>query len=264
MDEEALVEALVSEGAQLEAALRSENKFSGASIVARDVELNEWKLLIPLPRGSSRLGYYEFLQGYVSRLDLDLALDRIMLVRDNDPGLRELRGATSRAYMHRSWQTVPIEVAGRSFADPLTVRIEPRVFEQQVMDALKEVLPGFEVRPSRDLKWLGNFDLAARNIPLPVDLALIYRELPILIEIKASRCPLGLTPVLTAYGALTYVQRVLDRPARMAIISISGYSDRVVQAFEGLPDIALVAWQPHQGAHALAASIEHLANGLRW
>lgn len=261
MDEEALVETLVTEGALLESALQTEAQLPGASaIVARDDELDEWHLLLPVPREYSRLHFYETLQELLERLDLTLPLDRIVLVKDTDPGLRELRGVSAPYFSYRSWRTAPIEVGGRHFSDSLRVRIEPRVFEQQVATAIASALPDAEFLSDRDMRTLG-LASGTREMPLPVDFALSYRGELILVEVKTSRRPITQTPTLAAFGALCYMQRVTRQTVRLAFISMTGFSDRVEHAFGDFPDIALVSWQFHQDPELLGEAVQRLARG---
>lgn len=261
MDDEALVETIVSDGAQLEARLQRDLRLPGGStIAARDVEANDWNLLVVLPKDLSRLHFYEVLQDYLQNLELSVPLDRIVLVKETDPGLRELRGAAAPWMSHRSWATAPIEVAGRLFADPLRVRIEPRVFEDQVAAAIQAGLEAVEIVAPRDVQRLGWDDLAHRGLPVIVDFVLRYQDSLVMIETKVSRRPLTHTPVLAALGQLAYAQRVTRQPVRLALVSMSGFSDRIEEALDVFPDVALLTWQPHDGSLALASSLKRFVN----
>jgi hypothetical protein len=229
--------------------------------VARDVDLDEWNLLIPLPNEASRLNFYEFLQARLRSLDLTLPLDRIVLVKENDPGLRELRSISTSVFARESSRATPVEVAGRYFTNPVRVQIEQQLFEQQVASALRAALPWVEQFNPRE-SWGTDSGHSWRRevvLPLPVDEAFRYRDKVILVEAKASRRPLAHSTVLAAFGALSFLQRITSEPVCMALVSATGFSDQAYQAFGEFRDLALVSWRVSQGPRPLLDAVDRLS-----
>lgn len=252
MDEEALVETLVSEGARLDAWLRTNGRGAATTppVVAFDVEMGEWQVLFALPPNESRLHAYDRLQEAIHHLGLMLTIDRVVMVKPSDPGLQELLSGAPAFGTHPSKHHTPVEVAGRFFVDPRTVWIDPRTFERQVFESLQRIAPQdsrvlrdtelrMERRRSRDFYGTGTEPLPPN---LPPDMALVSDEVTILVEAKSTRRPLSLNQALNSLGLLAYAQRTGwgRHLGGLILVSAAGFTAQCEAALGHIEDIALV------------------------
>jgi hypothetical protein len=104
MDQEALVDLALEDGARLDFELRRRGIALDTPIAAYDLSIEQWALLFGIPPQLSRRHVYEEMQSAISTLGLTLSLDQIVLVKNSDPGLRELKSAVP-AVQGRAWQS---------------------------------------------------------------------------------------------------------------------------------------------------------------
>ncbi|MEV1073891.1 hypothetical protein [Micromonospora parva] len=255
MDEETLVDRLIAEGARLEHGLvrRFPAMRHSKALVALDVSLQEWQILLPLPAGTSRLQLYNGIQEIIQELELSLTVDRIALVKANDPGLKELRGSSSSPYAHHGGiNQDPIDVAGRLFASPRELRVDSRLFEQQIFELLRSGLGSYaQVLTGQEAARVGGLEIGSQYISLHetrvlnyVDVLVLGQSSLLLIEAKAARHPVTMSGVLSGLGLLSYFQRLtnLRPPISMIFISASGFTAQVERDLGHFDDFHLAAW----------------------
>jgi len=99
---------------------------------------------------------------------------------------------------------------------------------------------------------------------LPVDFAVEYEGMLMLVETKASLRPLASGVVFSAFGALSLAQRAISNRVSMVLVSMTGFSDRVEAAFAGIEEFSLISWQVHEGPEPLRVAFRgHLSKVLR-
>ncbi|MEV4545251.1 hypothetical protein [Micromonospora echinaurantiaca] len=269
MDEEALVEALVADGSRLESAFRKETGQSWTTppITAFDVELGQWQILFPLPGSMSRISAYDLLQKIIRTLGLNLTIDQIVLVKAADRGLRELRGSVSTYGPRHIGRQPPVEVAGRLFADPRILSVDPRTFEQQVSKALRRVLPGAQVMDERELNQRRKREKMDRlrhnwlfHNPARPDITVFSGNSVLLVEAKAPRRPLPASAVMASLGLLMYATRKWQevRVAGMILVSALGFTSQVEAEFGLFEDFKLVSWDDEEGEILLGDAAHQL------
>lgn len=258
-----MVDTLVELGARLEVAIRTQALLPDpVLIVALDADSDEWQLVAGLPRGLSRLTFYEQLQSLISRLELPLSLDRIVLAKDDDPGWKELKGAASLHYRGSTWgiRMTPVEVGGRMFLSPLRTRVSSRAFESQVFEMVRTAFPD-DIYSLRELEE-ERIDRSADRWParVAVDFAVRVGDALVLVETKARTRPLGHAAVLTSLGALTYERHLSGSNVCMLLVSMSGYVGLVEESMSDFPHFRLLTWQGHEGPQPLVKALASLTS----
>ncbi|WP_181778878.1 hypothetical protein [Pseudonocardia pini] len=267
MDQEALVESALEDGARLDVELNRRGIMLEAPIVAYDLDAGRWALLFGFSARLSRRQIYEQAQNAIQTLGLRLELDHIVLVKDSDPGIKELRelaGSVRRA----SWEssTPSVEIAGRQFSSPQVVRVSPLQFEEAVGQALRSVLPsGFRLQRGYEfLPPVSDADMMVRRPRrvIEVDYVAVTDGAIVLVEAKASRKPLLSERVLSALGQLTYFRHELGggQPVSLVLVSMSDFSGAVRREFEGIEGFVLVAWSVGQDRSVLAEAVARAAS----
>lgn len=254
MDEEALVEAVVADGSRLESALlkRARGSRMSPGVAALDVDLGEWQILLPLPDGMSRLKVYNILQQIIRDLNLNLTVDRIVIVKPGDPGLLELRGSSSSYARRASANQAPIEVAGRFFVAPRELRVDPQIFERQIFELLRNdlepdvrVISGMEASRIDETQSL-NIPSNWRPSPVlrHVDIVAFGYHSTLLVEVKAAKHPIATGAALSSFGLLAYMQRTSAPHSTfgMMLVSATGFTPQTVSELGQLDDFVLTAW----------------------
>lgn len=255
MDEEALVDRLIAEGSRLEYGLvrRFPAMKPSKALVALDVNLQEWQILLPIPEGASRLKLYNGIQEIIQELELSLTVNRIVLVKASDPGLQELRGNSSSPYAHHGGiNQDPIDVAGRLFASPRELRVDPRLFEKQIFELLRSGLDGYaHVMTGQEAARVGGLEFGAQDASLHetrilnyVDILVLGQSSLLLVEAKAARHPIPMSGVLGGLGLLSFFQRLpnLHSAINMIFISASGFTAQVERDLGHFHDFHLATW----------------------
>lgn len=225
---------------------------SSRSVIALDASLGEWQILLPLPEGMSRLKVYGALQEIIKDLELSLTVDRIVLVKQDDPGLRELRDNSLPYVRHLGIGQDPIDVAGRLFVEPREMRVDPRFFERQIFDLLQSGLSGdVHVMTGLEASRASVAEFAPESASLRASRAMRYADIVvfgrgaiILVETKSARYPVPMSVVLSGFGLLAYIQRVLytHSTVSMIFVSASGFTPQAERDLSGLNDFHLVSW----------------------
>ncbi|QKV74240.1 hypothetical protein [Amycolatopsis sp. Hca4] len=263
MDQEALVDRALEDGARLDIELRRQGFALDSPIAAYDLNANQWILLFGFPGRMSRRQVYEQIQVAIANLDLGLDLDHIFLVKDGDPGMQELADLAIGS-RRSSWEhpTPSIEVAGRLFSNPQIIRISPAQFEEATWQALSSALPN-EFRLTRG----DNFSWPTRELDSPVqksrrlvnvDFAATIEDRVVLIEVKAPRRPLSSKEVLSALGQLTYYRHEIGHnvAVSLVLISMTDFSQAVRREFAGFEGFVLTTWMMGQDGAILADAVE--------
>jgi hypothetical protein len=266
MDQEALVDLALEDGARLDVELRRRGIALDTPIAAYDLSIEQWALLFGIPPQLSRRHVYEEMQSAISTLGLTLSLDQMVLVKNSDPGLRELKSVVP-ADQGRAWQSQspPVEVGGRSFTLARSIRPGTLQYEDAVGEAFRSLLSAdtsFQ-RGDSGLWPLRHHALEGRvrRRGPGIDFVATWDERVLLIEAKATRRPLAVSQVLSAFGQLSYYQRELEhsRTVALILVSMAGFTDAVKAEFENFADFLLVSWSIGQDREVIAEAIARLA-----
>jgi hypothetical protein len=267
MDQEALVDQALEDGARLDIELSRRGFALSSPIAAYDLNADQWTLLFAFPARMSRRQIYEQAQAAIARLDLRLDLDHIVLVKDVDPGMQELADlAVSFRRPNLESATPSIEVAGRLFSNPQIIRISPFQFEEAVWQVLGSVLSSrFELRRDNDFtSSTPEFEPISRQSRrlVHVDFAAITDDSVVLIEAKAARKPLLSDKVLSALGRLTYYRHALGHSRRVSLVlvSMADFSQAMKREFETFEGFVLTTWTPGQDRAIIADAVARADN----
>ena len=251
MGQAVLVGADVEDGGRLVGELQDRGVPVTAAVWAYNSNLEEWRLVIatPTPSSSPPSKLYKQVQDILARLDLQLPLSRIMLIRDDDPAVRNLQAVVESD--RRDEATVAIhefELAGRPMSQGRAYRAEVLQYEKQLFDALQRYQPADMIL--RHANRIGWHDVG-------VDFVMDDGTRLIGIEAKARRRPLALDDVHRAAGTYEDLRATWPRLVALLLVSRSGFSPRAEswQTRHEFP--MLVTWATRDDDPALHRALDH-------
>ena len=226
----------LADGARLIQELDQENFPVTAAFWAYDPLLERWRLIIAAPPAviESLITAYGVIQKAIIDNDLGIALDRVSLISDSDPTLRNLQAlGKSDAQDVVEVAVGRAEVAGRVLDDLHVYRSDALRYERAVISALQRMQP-----PHASLVTSNRAQFPPET---QADVILDNGDRLIIIEIKHVSRLLGIREVFQAEGFRRSYERTFRRPVAGMIVSRNGFSVNAIEE-AGNSRIFLVQW----------------------
>jgi hypothetical protein len=225
-----------------------------AAFWAFDSVLETWRFIIAAPSNAieSLLKAYGDIQRIISDDGLGITLNRISLISDNDAKLKNLQAlAKSDAEDVVEVSAGHTEIAGRVLGDIHLYRNDALLYERDVIQALRRVLPSDN--PSMQIS---EHALIPR---VQADALIDDGERLVIVETKAFVRRLGTRDIMQVDGLKHAYERFFERFVVAIIVSRSGFADNAMQMAQSA-HIVLVQWVgPEDDEKLQQALVEALA-----
>lgn len=190
MGETVLVTRDVIQGARLVQELDARDLPLTAAFWTHESSLDTWRLVVAVPmrEDTSPRAAYRRIQSVILDLDLGLSLDRVALIPDSDPLIKDLRDLVKTG--STDVVEIPIgsgEIAGEAVDKVYAYRLEALRYGKEVLGALQRIQPAGAV-----LRRADGLDFSSSSEP---DFILDNGDQTVLVEAKALSRPLDLRDV---------------------------------------------------------------------
>jgi len=263
--EAALIGQDVDDGARLVQKIDATGFPVAAAIWVHESGLDVWRLIIAIPvrEVPSPKAAYSLLQNALIDLDLGISLNRISIVSDNDPVIRNLRELIRRG--SSSVVEIPIqgaEIAGEPVDKGYGYRIEALRYQAQVFEALQRNQPEDAV-----LHRVGWLDQPSSQ---DLDFTLDNGEVLIFVETKALARPLGRRDIDRSSDVRHWTLSSFRRQSAWLVISQTGFTSDAMELKSDLPTpsypnmrVVLVEWSSRNDDPQLQEGLNIAATARR-
>jgi hypothetical protein len=227
----------LADGARLIQELDQVNFPVTAAFWAYDPLLERWRLIIAAPPDAidSLIRAYGVIQNAISDNGLGIALDRISLISDDDPKLRNLQALGKSDVQDVVEVTVGrSEVAGRVLDDIHVYRSDALRYETSVISALQRMQP-----PGAILRTGSRAQVSPDR---QADVIIDDGNRLIIIEIKHFIRLLGIREIYQVEGFRRSYERIFGRHVAAMIVSRNGFSINAIEEAHN-SGISLVQWR---------------------
>jgi hypothetical protein len=213
-------------------------------------------LILALPRELSRLNVYAFVQEQLELFGLSLPLDSIVIVRDDEPGLRELLDLAGSVPTGTVRDGAGIEFAGRVYSDPRRVRLTGRVYERAVGTMLAG-LPGIILEEAD--QWQESLSVPWHvPISLRPDFVVRGQANRLVVEAKIFSQKNLNNRFVESLGKVAYWERRLNSRLGLLIITNEAIPSNARALYSGLIGAEMVAWAPGNAPVEVVEALDRL------
>lgn len=240
MGKEAMVTPYVAESTRLVGHLKAAGSPITAAILAHDVDVDLWRLLLAVPRSSSqsKAELYTQAQTAIEELGLSISLSQITSILDTEPLVPTLRSVVEDSFTNVVEISVGgADLGGNSVDRVVTFSVDAISYEEEVFSALQRVRPAdADLRRSGSLSIYDEFDF---------DFILSEGPRTTIIETKSVRRPLvgkDIQRISAIRDMVSYQQASLIIVAKNGFNLVPNWLSDYSQQLVGLRQILLVKW----------------------